>query len=97
MREAAEAVDDVPMSFGVGKARLAQALGKLDRSFLIGAAFRMAEGEIEEELQISRSVEIVAGVDGRPRNAERQGVRVVHAGCAAKGIARELIEENEQR
>ena len=85
------------MTFGAGKARLAQALGKLDRSFLIGAAFRVAEGEIEEELQIWRSLEIVTRVDGGPGNPERQRVGLVHARCAAKGIARELIEENEQR
>lgn len=54
----------------------------------------MAEREIEKELQIGRSFEIVTSVDRGPRNAKRQGVGVVHTRRAAKGIARELIEEN---
>lgn len=94
MRESPEAVNDVVVALCVGQARLSQASGELGGSLLIGELFRMAEREIEKELQIGRSFEIVTSVDRGPRNAKRQGVGVVHTPRAAKGIARELIEEN---
>ena len=54
MREAAEAPDDLPVTFGVRDVRLAQRYGERDRALLIGEIFGVTERQIEEQPQRGR-------------------------------------------
>src|SRR5450759_3486549 len=97
VREAAEAADDIGVPF-----RPFQAVGVIaraierDRPFLISELLRMHEWQIEKAEQVGkRAVEAVE--DGAAGDGMRQRVTREHARLPAEHVARELIEQDEQR
>src|SRR5450756_1769391 len=92
-----EAADDIGVPF-----RPFQAVGVVaraierDRPFLISQLLRMHERQIEKAEQVGkRAVEAVE--DGAAGDGMRQRVTREHARLPAEHVARELIEQDEQR
>src|SRR5688572_11175905 len=99
--EAAELLDHVAMQdrvaqdLGIGRAALA---AKLDRAVLVVEVFAMLERQIEEKaLLLVLEMEIEAAVDGPIGDEARLGVGGERTRRAAKHVARELIEAQQQR
>ena len=97
MRKAAEAADDVAMTKRVRQVRLAQATHQIDLALLVVEVLGMAERQIEELRQLAIDSSIMPGLDGSICNESRMTVGCVHACRAAERIARELIQEDDER
>ena len=69
---------------------------ELDGAFLVGQIFGVPERQIEESLQLRGDDAVVACVDRGIGELARRRVGRVHARRAAKGIARELVEQNHE-
>src|SRR5450631_3385187 len=98
VREAAEAADDVGVDF-----RPFQPVGVADRlvkrkaALLIGEVFRVFEWQIKEAAQLGWHLAIEAAHQGAGGNCPRQWIADEGARLPAEHVARELIEQNEQR
>ena len=66
-------------------------------SLLVGEVLRVGKRQHEKLLQLTRKFLIVASRKRGIGHFAGHRVGVVHARCAAKGVARELVEQDDQR
>ena len=102
MREAAETPDDVEMGhrIAVGVEGLRKPLewpGEVAGALLVFQGFAVLEGQVSEQALHGKIAFVVALRHGVPCRAKSQGIRREGARRAAEHVARELVEQNDER
>lgn len=98
MWKAAEAGDDGLVVLGpavVGFA-LHPGLEQFDLPGLIGAVLRMLQRQIEEPANVARNLQVVPGRQRLLRKRARQRIRSEGMTGAAEGVARKLVQQDQQ-
>ncbi len=98
MRKAAEAGDDVVVVLGpaiVGFA-LHPGLEQFDLPGLIGAVLRMLQRQIEEPPDVALNLQVVPGLQRPLCKMPRQRIRREGMARAAEGVARKLVQQDQQ-
>ena len=103
MREAAETGDDFMVTAGVIKKAVApwmfggQRGKQRQRTLLIGQRFAVFERQIDEDFFDGQERPVPAFADGRHGQLQRLRIAGECPGVAAKEVARELVEHDQQR
>ena len=98
MWKAAEAVDDFAMVLGpavVGFA-LHPGLEQFHLPGLIGAVLRMLQRQIEEPPDVARNLQVVPGLQRLLCEKPRQWIRSEGMALAPEGVARKLVQQDQQ-
>ena len=98
MRKAAEAGDDVVVMLGpavVGFA-LHPGLEQFHLPGLIGAVLRMLQRQIEEPPDVARNLQVVPGLQRLLCEKPRQRIRSEGMARAPEGVARKLVQQDQQ-
>src|SRR5690349_2875261 len=98
MRKPAEAPDDVRVQFGPFQTvSVADCFIKSDTAFLVGGVFRVLERQVKEAAHLGGNLGVKAADDPAGSDGTRQSIGSKSARLAAKHIAGELVEQNQQR
>lgn len=97
MGETSKSADDVPMPFGMGEPGLPQSSIEQDRKVLVDEVLGMGKGQAEEQPQVSIDRLHIPRCLRQAGDMSGQGVRCVHVRGATKGVARKLVEQDQQR
>ena len=98
MRKAAEADDDIAMVLGpavIGFA-LHPGLEQFDLAVLVGEVLRMLEGQVEEPPDVALNLQVVPGLQRLPGDHPCQGIGGEGMARAAEGVARKLVQQDQQ-
>ena len=97
MRKAAEAPDDLAMTLGLGEDRLANRSSECNRTLLVAEILRVSERNIKEEPQVRFDAMIMPARKRGIGDLACKRVRGIHPRRPAKGVARELVEQDRKR
>ncbi len=97
MRKPAELGDDVTMSARMAGDWFRQISGQNHRPFLIREMFGMAEWQVEEGGQLGADRLVMTKTQRRIGDDPGQRVGAIHERSAPKGIARVLVQKDDQR
>ncbi len=96
MGKAPEAADDLAMLTSVGEEGLAESVVQRYRAILVGKVLGMGERQVEEQPQRVPDLAVEALSQSPLRPAPRLGVAGVHAQGSTEGVARVLVEQQQQ-
>ncbi len=96
MGKAPEAADDLAMLTSVGEEGLAESVVQRYRAILVGKVLGMGERQVEEQPQRVPDLAVEALSQSPLRPAPRLGVAGVHARGSTEGVARVLVEQQQQ-
>src|ERR1700754_4047904 len=98
MGKPSETPDDIAVAHGVGEALLiAERAKQVNATFLVLQDLRVVERQIQKETQVGVDVPVATGLKRGLGDLERLRVACITARRAAKGMARKLIEQQNQR
>src|SRR5688572_21694832 len=98
MREPAELADDrVMLARPTVGICTGQRLMQAHRDLLVLEILGMLEGQVEKETQQRIDLRVVLGGDGLPREIARERIGGVSVRRAAEDVARNLVEQQQQR